>query len=175
MGAPAQLELCPELAQSRSSGVLHSRSGHRRITDVSARMSVHRRIADAKPSGAEGRSLTQLGHSGRVVATARSGLLAPLGDCLDMAKADIAAGISDTRNVRDCGSCLIVRLGSEAARPTGARSGLGRWPPGRGSGGIGRRRGPGGRGRENRRRRWRRARRRRPAARAAARARCRWR
>ncbi len=26
-------------------------------------MSVYRRIADAKPSGAEGRSLTQLGHS----------------------------------------------------------------------------------------------------------------
>ncbi len=30
---------CRLLAQSRSSGVLHSRSGHRRITDVPARMS----------------------------------------------------------------------------------------------------------------------------------------
>ncbi len=48
-----------ELAHCRSSGVLHSRSGHRRITDVPARMSVHRRIPDAAPSGVEGRSLTQ--------------------------------------------------------------------------------------------------------------------
>ena len=53
---------CRLMAQSRSSGVLHSRSGHRRITDVPARMSVHRRIPDAAPSGAEGRSLTQVGH-----------------------------------------------------------------------------------------------------------------
>jgi hypothetical protein len=28
-----------------------------------------------------------------------------------MAKADIAAGISDTSNLRDWGSCLIVRVG----------------------------------------------------------------
>jgi hypothetical protein len=28
-----------------------------------------------------------------------------------MAKADISAGISDTSNLRDCGSCLIARVG----------------------------------------------------------------
>ncbi len=37
---------CRFMAHCRSSGVLHSRSGHRRITDVPARMSVHRRIPD---------------------------------------------------------------------------------------------------------------------------------
>jgi len=31
-----------------------------------------------------------------------------------MAKADIAAGISDTSNLRDCGSRLIVRVGGFA-------------------------------------------------------------
>ena len=61
--AVAEFRECRLLAQSRSSGVLHSRSGHRRITDVPARMSVHRRIPDAAPSGAEGRSLTQTGSS----------------------------------------------------------------------------------------------------------------
>ncbi len=42
------------MAQSRSSRVQHSRSGHRRITDVPARMSVHRRIADAAQRGRGG-------------------------------------------------------------------------------------------------------------------------
>ena len=50
------------LAQDGSSGVLHSRSGQRRITDVPARMPVHRRIPDVAERGAEGRSLTRLGH-----------------------------------------------------------------------------------------------------------------
>jgi len=54
---------CRFMAQSRSSGVQHSRSGHRRITDVPARMSVHRRIADAAQRGREGRHMTQNGHS----------------------------------------------------------------------------------------------------------------
>ena len=48
---------------------------------------------------------------GRFVVPARSGLSAPLSDGLDMAKADIGVGISDISNLRDCGSCLIVRVG----------------------------------------------------------------
>jgi len=70
------------MAQSRSSGVLHSRSGHRRITDVPARMSVHRRIPDAAPSGAEGRSLTQLGHSASKDSAISDRPQRPLGDGL---------------------------------------------------------------------------------------------
>ena len=50
---------CRILAQRRSSAPAENRSAHRPITDLRARMSVHRRIPDAKPSGAEGRSLTQ--------------------------------------------------------------------------------------------------------------------
>ena len=44
----------------RSLGALLKRGfTHRRFTDVRGSMSVHRRIPDATPSGAEGRSLTQ--------------------------------------------------------------------------------------------------------------------
>jgi hypothetical protein len=72
------------------------------VADVPVRMSAFRCIPDLAPKGAEGRFMTQIGHSGPVVATARSGLLAPLGDSLDMAKADVVAGLPQLEAVRYC-------------------------------------------------------------------------
>jgi hypothetical protein len=72
----------------------------------------NRHIPDPVQRGAECVLLTP-NRTGLFVVPARSGLLAPLSDGLDMAKADIVAGISDTSNLRDCGSCLIVRMGGK--------------------------------------------------------------
>ncbi len=63
-------------------------------------MSRFGRKTDSILDGAEGRFMTQIGHSGPVVATARSGLLAPLGDSLDMAKADVVAGLPQLEAAR---------------------------------------------------------------------------
>ncbi len=54
---------CLLFARKRSSAVARTRSAHRRIADARGRMSVHRRIPDVAERGAEGRLMTQLGHS----------------------------------------------------------------------------------------------------------------
>ncbi len=54
---------CRPLAHSRRSAAAGVRSVYRRIADVRAGMSAYRRIPDATPSGAEGRSLTRQRHS----------------------------------------------------------------------------------------------------------------
>ena len=63
--------VCRLMAQPRPSAPARPRSAYRRLTDVRGSMSVNRHIPDAKPSGAEGRSLTQCRHEDRFVATAR--------------------------------------------------------------------------------------------------------